>query len=413
MFKENYLIFLKLYNRCFSIVTINDINTITVVGAGIMGHEIAQVALMGGFKTVILNDLTKNTIKKAAIKIKKGLEKLELKDKLNEGYTASNLMDNLVKEVSLEKALKRADFVIEAIPEVMILKKELFEKLGKFAPENAILTTNTSMMSVSEIASKSGRPDKVIGCHFFTPIVVLRLIEIIKGKKTSEDTVKIVKEICKKFPALQGKRFLPVLQNDSPGFIVNRLNAVSFLYLNWLLEYSMEKGIALESLDADAEILLKVGPFAKLDYLGLDTIFNAMNYFAGAVSPDFTPGETITRLVNTGNLGRKTGKGLYNWEGEKLIIPKKEKAGLLDIELLMATQLNEGCRLLEEGVVSGFKIIDEAMMAGMNIPGPFGPGKRYYHKWTILLEDFIKKSGISYLKPCKLMKSGDFVKMRK
>jgi enoyl-CoA hydratase/3-hydroxyacyl-CoA dehydrogenase len=378
-----------------------------------MGHEIAQVALMGGFKTVILNDLTEETINSAVNKIKNGLERLELKGKLNEAKTTTNLMDNLVKEVNLKKAVSRAGFVIEAIPEVMNLKKELFEKLGEFAPENAIFGTNTSTMSISEIASTSGRPEKVIGCHFFTPVVVLRLIEIIRGKKTSEDTVKTVKQICQKFPSIQGKRFLPVLQKESPGFIVNRLNAVSFLYLNWLLEYSMEKGIPLENLDADAESLAEIGPFAKLDYLGLDTIFNAMNYFAGAVSSDFSPGKTIRKLVNEGNLGRKTGKGLFNWKGEKLEIIKKEKAGLLDIELFMATQLNEGCRLLEEGVVPGYKIIDDAMMAGMNIPGPFGPGRRNYEKWTNLLENFVEKSGITYLKPCKLMKSGDFIRMRK
>ena len=394
-------------------VAINDIKTITVVGAGIMGHEIAQVALMGGFETVILNDLTEEIINKAAIKIKNGLERLELKGKLNEDYTATNLMDNLVKEVSLEKALSRADFVVEAIPEVMILKKALFEKLGKFAPENAILATNTSTMNISEIASTSGRPDKVIGCHFFFPIVVLRLIEIIKGKKTSENTVKIVKEICKKFPAIQGKRFLPVLQKESPGFIVNRLNAASFLYLNWLLEYSMEKGIPLENLDADAESLAEIGPFAKLDYLGLDTIFNAMNYFTEVLSSDFTPGKTVVGLVKKGDLGRKTGKGLFNWNGDKLSISKTEKAGIFNVELFMATQLNEGCRLLEDKIVSGYKIIDDTMMSGMNLPGPFGPGKRSYEKWTRLLEDFVDKSGIKYLKPCNLMKSGDFISMRK
>jgi len=378
-----------------------------------MGHEIAQVALMGGFKTVILNDLTEEIVNKAATKIKNGLERLELKGKLKEGYTATNLMDNLVKEVNLEKALSRADFIIEAIPEVMRLKKELFEKLGKQAPENAILATNTSTMNISEIASTSGRPDKVIGCHFFTPIVLLRLIEIIKGKKTSEDTVKIVKEICQKFPALQGKRLLPLLQKESPGFIVNRLNCASVLYLNWLLEYSMEKGIPLENLDADAEDLAKVGPFAKLDYLGLDTVFNAMKYLAEELSPDFFPGKTITRLVTKGDLGRKTGKGLFNWKGGKLNVLKTEKAGFFNVELFMATQLNEGCRLLEDKIVSGYKIIDDAMMAGMNLPGPFGPGKRNYEKWTRLLEDFVENSGIKYLKPCNLMKSGDFIHMRK
>ena len=378
-----------------------------------MGHEIAQVALMGGFKTVILNDLTEEIINKAAIKIKNSLERLESKGKLNEGYTATNLMVNLVKEVNLEKALSNADFIVEAIPEVMILKRRLFEKLGKFAPKHAILATNTSTMSISEIASTSGRPDKVIGCHFFTPIVVLRLIEIIKGKKTSEDTVKIVKEICEKFPALQGKRLLPILQKESPGFIVNRLNAATFLYLSWLLEYSMEKGIPLENIDADAESLAEIGPFAKMDYFGLDTIFNAMTYFTEVLSSDFTPGKTLTRLVEKGDLGRKTGKGLFNWKDGKLNISKTEKAGLFNVELFMAIQLNEGCRLLEEKIVSGYKIIDDTMMAGMNLPGPFGPGKRRYEEWTRLLEDFVEKSGIKYLKPCKLMKSGDFINMRK
>lgn len=378
-----------------------------------MGHEIAQVALMGGFKTVILNDLTEEIINKAAIKIKNGLERLESKNKLNEGYTATNLMDNLVKEVNLEKALSNADFIVEAIPEVMILKRRLFEKLGKFAPKHAILATNTSTMSISEIASTSGRPDKVIGCHFFTPIVVLRLIEIIKGKKTSEDTVKIVKEICEKFPALQGKRLLPILQKESPGFIVNRLMITTNLYLIWLLEYSREKGIPLENIDADAESLAEIGPFAKLDYLGLDTIYNVMSYFAEVLSPEFSPGKTISNLVNNGHLGKKTGKGLFDWKGEKLNISKTEKAGLFNVELFMAIQLNEGCRLLEDKIVSGYKIIDDTMMAGMNLPGPFGPGKRRYEEWTRLLEDFVENSGIKYLKPCKLMKSGDFVNMRK
>jgi len=378
-----------------------------------MGHEIAQVALMGGFKTVILNDLTEEIINNAAIKIKNGLERLELKGKLNEGCTATNLMDNLVKEVSLEKALSRADFVIEAIPEVMTLKKRLFEKLGRFAPKHAILATNTSTMSISEIASISGRPDKVIGCHFFTPIVVLRLIEIIKGKKTSEDTVKIVKEICEKFPALQGKRFLPILQKESPGFIVNRLTIATSLYLNWLIEYSREKGIPLENLDADAESFAEIGPFAKLDYLGLDTIYNALSYFAEVLSPEFSPGKTIDNLVNNGHLGKKTGKGLFDWKGGKLNISKTEKAGLFNVELFMAIQLNEGCRLLEDKIVSGYKIIDETIMAGMNLPGPFGPGKRNYKKWTSLLEEFVENSGIQYLKPCNLMKSGEFTSMRK
>ena len=114
-----------------------------------------------------------------------------------------------------------------------------------------------------------------------------------------------------------------------------------------------------------------------------------------------------------GNLVKKTGKGLFDWKNGKPTILKTEKSGLLNVELIMAIQLNEGCKLLEDSVVSGYKIIDDAMMAGMNLPGPFGPGKRNYERWTRLLEEFSKNTGINYLKPCNLMKSGGFIKMRK
>lgn len=118
-------------------------------------------------------------------------------------------------------------------------------------------------------------------------------------------------------------------------------------------------------------------------------------------------------MVNNGHLGKKTGKGLFDWKNGKPTIFKTEKSGLFNVELLMAIQLNEGCRLLEEGVVSGYKLIDDAMMAGMNLPGPFGPGKRNHEKWTRLLIEFVEHSGINYLQPCNLMKSGGFINMRK
>ncbi|MHA2392663.1 MAG: 3-hydroxyacyl-CoA dehydrogenase NAD-binding domain-containing protein [Promethearchaeota archaeon] len=392
---------------------IANIKNIAIIGAGTMGYEIAQVALMGGFETVMLNDLKKEIIEKASRKIENGLYKLESKGKLNPDVTVTTLMENLVCTVNLKEAVSSADFIIEAIPEVMKLKQELFKKLGKFSSKGTILATNTSTMSITDIASPSGRADKVIGCHFFTPIVVLRLIEIIKGKETSEDTVDITRKICQKFPALQGKRYLPVLQKESPGFIVNRLTLSTCLYLQWLLEYSMENRIPLEMIDADAESLAEIGPFAKWDYLGLDIIYHTMTYFSTVLSPDFSPGKTLTKLVKEGNLGRKTGKGLFDWKEGKPIISKTKKAGLFDIELFMAIQLNEGCKLLEEGVVNNYKTIDQAIMAGMNIPGPFGAGKRNFEKWSSLLEAFKEKSGFSYLQPCKLMKTGNFIKMRK
>ncbi len=392
---------------------IDDINLIAVIGAGTMGHEIAQVALMGGFKPVILNDLNNKILEKAANKIENGLKRLEAKGKLKEGQTASNLMENLIKEEDLKRAVSQADFIVEAIPEIMKLKQDLFDKLGTLAPKHTIFATNTSTMSITKIASSSGRPDKVIGCHFFTPIVVLRLIEIIKGDKTSKETVEIAKKVCQQLPALKGKRFLPVLEKESPGFIVNRLTIGTSAYLNWLLDFAIENHIPLEQIDADAKELMEIGPFARWDYLGLDVIYNVMKYFEDVISPQFAPGKILTKLVNEGKLGRKIGKGLFEWKDEQPIINKDIKAGLFDLDLVMAIQLNEGCKLLEEGIVSGYKIIDDSMMAGMSTPGPFSAGKKNFEKWTKLLEDFVEKSNISYLKPCELMKSGKFIQMRK
>jgi len=392
---------------------IENVKSITIVGAGIMGHEIAQVALMGGFKPVILHDLAADILEAASEKIGKNLKNLTKKHVLDPNQTNPDLIKNLLKEPDLQKAVSHADYIIEAIPEIMDLKQDLFKKLGLFSPEHAILATNTSTMSITEIASLSGKPEKVIGCHFFTPIVVLRLIEIIRGRETSDNTVKITQEVCNKFPAIQGKLFLPVLQKESPGFIVNRLMLSTSIYLKWLLDLSIEKGIPLEEIDADVDFIANIGPFAKWDYLGLDIVYNTMKYFAEVLSPEFSPGKVLTRLVEKGNLGRKSGKGLFNWRQGKPIISKKKKAGLFNIELFMAIQLNEGCKLLEEGIIKGYKIIDDTIMAGMNLPGPFGPGKRNYQRWIGVLEDFAEESGINYVKPCNLLKTGKFLHMRK
>ena len=395
-------------------VDISNIKTFAVVGAGTMGNEIAQVALMAGFEKVILNDLKMEIIESATNKIENNLRRLETKGLLGQGYTPEFLMKNLNKELDLIKAVADADFIVEAIPEKMELKQEVFKQLGKYSPEHAILATNTSTMSITKIASNSGRPDKVVGMHFFTPIVVLRLIEIIKGEKTSEETMDIAMAVGKKFPALKGKRFLARIEKESPGFIVNRLNIASCIYIDWLIDYAMEKGIPLENIDADTASLQQLGPCAKFDYLGLDIIYNSLKYFEKALSPDFAPGKVLTELINENNLGRKTGRGFCEWtEDGQLKTISTEKANLFNMDLFMAFQLNEGCRLLEEGIVSGYKTIDDTILAGMDMPGPFGSGKKNYKKWSKLLEDFVKLTGKEYFKPCKLMKSGGFLRMRK
>jgi len=389
------------------------VKNISVIGAGVMGREIAQVALMGGYERVFLYSRSAETIDKAKNFIENGLHKMKAKQLINEQISVESLMNNLVLVRDIEKAIENTDYVIESVPEIMGLKKEIFTKLGNSSPEHAILATNTSTMSITEIAEHSGRPDRVLGMHFFTPIPVLRLIELIKGEKTSDEAVNIALEVGESLPALKGKRFLPIIQKDRPGFIVNRLTITCNLYLDWILDHAMENNIPIEQVDADAGDLTYLGPYAKMDYFGLDTVCNTMKYFAEKLSPEFNPGKTLSNLVKKGKLGRKTGEGIYIWTDNKPLMKKEKKAGLFNPEMYMAIQLNEGCRLLEEGVVTNYKIVDDTMLAGMDMPGPFGPGKRNYEKWTKMLDEFVEKSKIQYLKPCELMRTGNFLKMKK
>jgi len=394
-------------------VNIDWIKEFAVIGAGTMGREIAQVALMAGFEKVFLYSRSQQTLDKALKFIENGLQKMELKGKLNEDATTNLLKKNLFLVRDVEKAVENADIVIESVPEIMDLKQEIFNKLGKYAPKHAILATNTSTMSIKKIAEASNRPDKVIGMHFFTPVPVLRLIEVIRGEKTSQETFETAVEIGKNLPALKGKRYIAKIEKESPGFIVNRLTIASSLLLNWLLDVATEKGIPYEKIDNDFVTPPEFGPFAKWDYFGLDVVCDSMNYFAKELSPEFAPGKTLTKLLKEGNLGKKTGKGIYDWSEGKPNIKTIEKVELPNLEYYYAIQLNEGCRLLEEGIVSNYKTIDDTMLAGMDLPGPFGSGKKNYVKWTKMLEELSEKTGLIYIRPCELMKSGEFVKMRK
>ena len=394
-----------------------DIKNIAIIGAGIQGHAIAQVALMAGFSKVILNDLSMKLIDKAVDRIindpKTGLKVLEKEGQLNDNITTEVLVKRLIKEENLQNAVENTDFVIEAVPEVMSIKKEVFRKLNQYCPEHTIFATNSSTMSITEIGNASGRPEKVIGMHFFVPLEN-KLIEITKGEKTSEDTLKIATQVGHKLPSLEGKRVLIELQKESPGFIANRITSSTVIYINYLIGQAIARNIPFEQLDADVIDFLPIGIFYLCDTIGLDTVFNAMKYFEETLSPDFAPHETFTKYINENNLGQKTGQGFYDWSQDKEpSIDTSKKAGLVDIELLIAIQLNEGCRLLEEGCVSNYKTIDKAMSTGYRSPGPFSMGKTNYKQLVVKLDELAELTGKKYLKPCKLMRSGGFLDMRK
>jgi enoyl-CoA hydratase/3-hydroxyacyl-CoA dehydrogenase len=392
-------------------MAIERVKNLVIIGAGLMGHNVGQIALMTGYQ-VVLVDIKQEFVDKGVAMITEGLQKLEAKGQLGAGITAATLLTRLNSSLDLAAAVKEADFVLEAVVEDMRIKKQVFKTCDDHAPSHCILATNTSTMSITEIATATNRPEKVCGMHFFNPPILMRLVEIIAGVKTSQDTMDVGVQLGESFTCLRGKRYVPRVLKDRPGFIVNRLNAPNQIYLNFLFDQAATQGVPWEQLDGDAGTLMPMGPCELSDYIGIDTMFHSMNYYTETLSPDFRPGKVISQMMQEGHLGRKTGHGFFDWTQGRPKIDKSRKAGFFDVETSMAIMLNEGCRILEEGVASGWKIIDEANMAGMNTPGPFGPGKKEYAKWVNLLESLAKKTGKTYFQPCALMRSGGFLTMR-
>jgi enoyl-CoA hydratase/3-hydroxyacyl-CoA dehydrogenase len=383
-----------------------EINNIVVVGAGLMGAGIAQVSMMAGYN-VTLVDIKDEFIKKGVDSIEGGLKKLEEKGQL----IAEKVMSRLKTTIDLSSAVKDADFIIEAVIEKMDIKKDVFQICDKYSPSNCIIATNTSTMSITEMASATKREDKCIGMHFFNPVPLMRLIEIIAGQKSSNNSMEIGVKIGKSLPCLKGERYVVKVLKDRPGFIVNRLNAPGSIYRNYLLDYCFEYGIPWEELDADYEGKVPMLPCVLADYVGIDTSYYGALYYVDKLSPDFSPGKVVTQMVKEGKLGRKTGQGFYDWSKGRPNPDTSKKAGLVDFDLITAIKLNEGCRLLEEGVTNSYTVIDEANMAGRNTPGPFKTGKDKFKIYISKLEEFVEKTGKKYLLPCDLMKSGKFLEM--
>ncbi len=393
-----------------------EIKNILVLGTGLMGNGIGQVCLMAGYN-VTLVDIAEDALTKAWDDIAGGLKKLEAKGKLGEGITADAVMGRCKKSTDLASAVKDIDMVIEAVVENMNVKKQVSKTTMDNGPAHIIFASNTSTMSIEDIGKDCGKPAQVCGIHFFNPVMLMAAIEVIKSANTSDETFDSAIAVAKKLPVLRGKRYIASVLKDRPGFIVNRLNAPSNIYLNYVFDKAAEKGIPWGQIDADGGSLMPMGPCELSDYVGLDTLHHVMEYNEKMLSPEFKPGKVLSEMVAKGTLGRKTGQGFYNWkenltDKKRPTIDKSQKAGMFDLELTMAIMLNEGCRILEEGVAKGFSVIDKANMAGMNVPGPFGAGKKQYEKWIGLLDKFVEESGIQYFKPCELMKSGGFVKMR-
>ncbi|MFX0081853.1 MAG: 3-hydroxyacyl-CoA dehydrogenase NAD-binding domain-containing protein [Candidatus Hodarchaeota archaeon] len=386
-----------------------DVKNIVVIGVGLMGNGIAQISMMAGYTTTLV-DISQEIIDKAVAGIEGGLNKLESKGILK----VAEVLIRMKTSLDLASAVKDADLIIEAVVEDMDVKKKIFKTCDDNAPPHAVIASNTSTMSITEMATATNRPDKCIGMHFFNPAPLMRLIEVIAGEKSSDEAMEIGMKVSESLPCLRGDRYVAKVLKDRPGFIVNRLNAPGGIYMNYLLDTCLEKGIPFESLDADFGSRGPMSPLVLSDYTGIDTGYHVRNYYADTLHEDFRPGKVITKMFNEAKFGRKTGQGFYDWTNGRPQpdFSKIEKAGLVDSRIGLAIRLNEGCRILEEGIASGWKVIDDANMAGMNAPGPFEYGIKNWQELVKVLEEFAEEIGSEYLKPCELFKSGKFIDMK-
>ena len=276
-----------------------------VIGAGTMGRGIVHAAALGGFR-VTLQDVDSGVLERALEGIQKEMQKAVERDRIDEGEMRGGL-ERISPTESLEEAVKEADLVIEAVPEEMELKVEIFGRLDKLCPERAVLATNTSTMSPTEIAAATSRPERCIAMHFFNPAHKMKLVELVRGLETADETVEAARDVAERM----GKETVEV--EEFPGFVTSRINClVGNEAMNMLVE-----GVA-SAPDIDKALRLglgyPMGPLELADLVGLDARLRNLEHLHQTLGEKYRPSPLLYKLVAAGHYGRKSGRGIYEYD---------------------------------------------------------------------------------------------------
>ena len=336
------------------------INQITVLGSGIMGHGIAQISAMTGYN-VNLRDIEQSFLDKAMDKIKWSVNKLVEKQKITPSE-AENIINRIHPVVDLEQSLKSSNLVIEAVPEDLNLKKKVYEEIEKFATDDMIFASNTSTLPISEISAFTTRPDKFIGLHFFNPPQLMPLVEIIPGLKTEQQVtdlaINLVNEV-KKTPI--------VCKKDVPGFIVNRIFIPLVHEAAYCLDRSNASMVEIDSA-TKYKMALPMGIFELADYTGMDVIHKATSEMYSRDKKVIFPHPKIQQLYENKELGQKTGKGFYQYQGDNYerVQLTEEAAEKFDPIPLVSVAANNASWLISNEVCTREEL-EQALKLGMGL----------------------------------------------
>lgn len=368
-----------------------NLQKITVLGSGIMGHGIAQISAMAGFD-VILRDIDKKFLDSAMNKIKWSLDKLVEKQKITQ-VDSESIFNRIEPIVDIKEALIGADLIIEAVPEDLVLKKKVYQEIDENSDTRSIYASNTSTLPITEISSLTSRPNKFIGLHFFNPPQLMKLVEVIPGKSTDELTKNVGLDFVKrvgKVPILCGR--------DVPGFIVNRI----FIPLVHEAAFCLDRdGPTMTQIDSSVKFRMSfpMGIFELADYTGLDVIHKATLEMYSRDKKVIFPHHLIKDLYDEGKFGKKTGSGFYSYTADQYerVSLSEEDSKIYDPIKILSVALNNASWLITNKVCS-VEDLETALRLGMGLKRPlFRTGAEFGINMVVeTLKDLEKQFGDFY-----------------